>query len=230
MLALLLALTGFIEGLLFQATLVPLDSFYPIRFEAVVDRCGIPAVFVLALGALVAMDVLGFLQGFMSSKSIYALLTLPLDRRWVYLSKLASSWLTALFLWCFQLLLILAFHGAYAARFAESLPRASLYLSFLRSNFLHTLFPPHPIAAAAALAAIFALVALLQVIIINLKTGRFLKLSLAALACVYPASKLFPLLEHAPEAGLLKLLIALLLVVGCADLGARAFERQGVSA
>lgn len=229
MLFLLLGLTALCETASFLICRHFINVNTPARFERLVDGSGIPVAFVCAFVCLIALQMFSLLRGFLHTKSIYALLTLPMNRRWIYLSKLAAALIGILCLWSLQLVLILWYHALFAAKFSEAMARGSLYLSFFRSNFLKTVFPPEPVSALTALMTMFALTAFVLSIAVNVKAGKYWQWIWVLLLSAYHASELFSRLQISIGVGLLQLLMLVLLLVACVSLGIQSLKCGEVS-
>jgi len=118
-----------------------------------VDIGGIPVVSAIGFVSLLALIAARLVMNYTPSKSIYALLTLPVKRRHVYMAKLASSLLAGFMLLAAQMALLLVFNTIAGMRGASVLRwydytleitrrNADFYLSMLDSFFLRTIFPP----------------------------------------------------------------------------------------
>jgi len=114
-----------------------------------IDAGGIPIAFAIAFVCLLVLVAARLAMNYTPSKSMYALLTLPIKRWHVYMAKLASSLLAGFMLLVVQVVLLMAFHALAGMRDASvhggyeiARRHGDLYLSMLYSNFLRMLFPP----------------------------------------------------------------------------------------
>ncbi|MBU9720005.1 MULTISPECIES: hypothetical protein [Bacillaceae] len=116
------------------------------RFEEIYASSGTIVVFYLLIVILLTYYILRVYSGYWGNKSIYTFLTLPVNRRVIYLSKLSA------FMICFLLFYvtkILSVHIGYHVfilrvdRIAgnEFIMNNGLFLAVLRSNYLQILFP-----------------------------------------------------------------------------------------
>lgn len=116
-----------------------------------ISSSGIPIVFAIGFGSLLALIGVSIAKNYMPSKSIYALLTLPIKRSHVYLTKLTAILLAGFVFIAAQMVLLLIFSGitAYASAafgaqtsFDAARRQADLYLALLDVRFLRMIFPP----------------------------------------------------------------------------------------
>lgn len=116
------------------------------RFENVYESSGSIIVFAIYFAAIFGICIQSFYSNYSGSKSIYTLLTFPMKREVIYFSKLISF--LTYFMMFFSAQLISVFIGyAMTASKAASWQNGSyfmtngLFLAFMRSSFLRTLFP-----------------------------------------------------------------------------------------
>ncbi|MDQ2086930.1 hypothetical protein RBH29_10875 [Herbivorax sp. ANBcel31] len=113
-----------------------------LRFEELLSMSGIPIMFVLALGVILVFSAFSFYRDFVDGKSIYALLTLPQKREYIFYSKTASSVISVFMLWAAQFGSIFICYGIYnASTYGVPKVHNALLLAFTRSDFLRVLFP-----------------------------------------------------------------------------------------
>ncbi|MCL2187931.1 MAG: hypothetical protein FWB87_04120 [Defluviitaleaceae bacterium] len=136
-----------LQIILFRFALRGAERHMPLSF--LLGEANLAIVFALAFIALLGLVGLRLLMNFTPSKSIYALLTLPNERKRVYQSKLAAAVLAACMLIAAQMLLLLVFNamagwlareaawgGAYINR-----RNADFYLALLEAPWLRRIFP-----------------------------------------------------------------------------------------
>ena len=116
------------------------------RFEDIYAASGMPIVFLICVLAVIAIFVKSFYSSYWGSKSIYTLLTLPVKRELVYLSKLCSFGISILMLLCAQLLGFILAYNYMASKIAnysngELEVTNGLFLAFIRSDFMRLLWP-----------------------------------------------------------------------------------------
>lgn len=133
-------------------------AFLP--YEEIIDRSGIPILFLVGLGVLFVMIFWQAKNFYINNKGIYTLLTLPMKREQVYFSFLLSGMAMILLYFMAWLILIvtayfpvMASHTKVAAeeifyvtpdvtvKGLDATRTNGLYLAFQRSVFLYAAFP-----------------------------------------------------------------------------------------
>ncbi|WP_129724194.1 hypothetical protein [Xylanivirga thermophila] len=115
-------------------------------FEFIYASSGCVILFVIYLALMCLTFIYSIYSNYFGSKSIYTLLTLPIRRELVYLSKLISFFISFAAFLSAQLISILLGYWFVASRIAaleegKYLMTNGLFLSFVRSDFLRIIFP-----------------------------------------------------------------------------------------
>jgi len=116
------------------------------RFEDIYNASGMPIVFLLCLLGVIALFIKSFYSAYWGSKSIYTLLTLPVKREILYLSKLCSFAISMLMLLCAQLvgfIMAYCYMELKVASYSEGQfdMTNGLFLAFIRSDLMRLLWP-----------------------------------------------------------------------------------------
>lgn len=116
------------------------------RFEDIYNASGMPILFLLGMLLLVAIFIKSIYAAYWGSKSIYTLLTLPVKREVLYLSKLCAFAISTMLLLCAQLIgFVLSYRymvqkvASYSS--GEFEMTNGLFLAFIRSDFMRLLWP-----------------------------------------------------------------------------------------
>lgn len=134
-----------------------------------IESAGVHIVFAFAFMCLLALVATSLAMNYMPSKSMYALLTLPVKRSHVYLSKLSAALIAGFMLISAQMLLLLLFslfmripvtcvpflRDRFTDDFELIRRSADLYLSLLDVGFLRILFPPNVFSLMFSIAGLF---------------------------------------------------------------------------
>lgn len=146
--AALLCLGAFLTPVIFAYSAVSSGGIFSAyqRFEALYVSSGSMIIFFIYFIALCMLFLKTIYTNYWGSKSIYTLLTLPVRREALYFSRLIAFAICLFMLWIAQLLGVLVFHdlaSSYAARYEEGqfVMSNSLFLGFIRSEFLRLLLP-----------------------------------------------------------------------------------------
>lgn len=117
-----------------------------LRFEELLELSGVPVLFYSLLIIALIFSAFSFYRDFFGGKSIYALLTLPQRREFIFVSKVVASVLSIFLLWAAQLVSIFICHEIYIPP-SDDIPRVhnALLLAFARSDFLRSIFPFDPL-------------------------------------------------------------------------------------
>jgi len=141
-------------------------------FSHYVNSSRISAAFAIAYGGLLVLMGVRFLRNYTPSKSIYALLTIPVKRRDVYMAKLAAAAIAGFVLLAAQLILILFIFMQFQVFSQNADTRnADLYLSLLDVGFLRLLFPPDLFSLVFTLLGFFGSICVTFYVAVKLKSG-----------------------------------------------------------
>lgn len=121
------------------------SNFYK-HFETIYESSGCIIVFAIFFAAICGICIQSFYSNYFGSKSIYALITLPMKREGIYFGKLISFFIYFLMFFAAQLISIFAAYGIASSKIAQweggkYLMNNGLFLAFLRSGFLRILLP-----------------------------------------------------------------------------------------
>ena len=222
-----------------------------ISLALLVDAGNIPIVFAIAFICLLALIAARLAANFTPSKSMYALLTLPIKRRHVYLAKLTASFIAGFMLLAAQMVLLLVFNAlAGSGRHNESselmwmmvllrnTPGAvefemarrygDLYLSLLDSFFLRTLFPPDLFSLAFSLLAFFGSISVMLYTAVIFISGKRSGVSRAVIWLAFLLLT-FPLADYAHTFNLIKLVFLIIITYASVIKGSRLFEKGEVT-
>jgi len=141
-------------------------------FSHFVNSSRISAVFAIAYAGLLVLLGVRFFRNYTPSKSIYALLTLPIKRGDVYISKLVAAAIAGFVLLATQLIVILLIFMQFQI-FSQNagIRNADLYLALLDVGFLRLLFPPDVFSLIFTLLSFFGTVCVTFFIAVKLKSG-----------------------------------------------------------
>ena len=193
-------------------------------------------VFAVMFAALLALIGARLAMNYTPSKSIYALLTLPVGRRQVYLAKLAAALLAGFVLIAAQMVLLLIFYyftarqdAGFYGEFGLGIPHGDLYLSLLRASFLRILFPPELLSLAFSLSGFFGTICMILYVAAKLKSGS--KLFAVIVPAVWLALLLiaFPLYENGPGFNIVILALLVAVPVAVSIKGIKLFETGEVA-
>ncbi len=163
-----------------------------IPFEKLISISGLPVLFYICLGLVLACCIYGVLANYMGSKSVYTLMTLPQSRGSVFMAKAAADAIGLLMLVAAQFVSI--FIGYLL--FSSSIPSAEngeivlekpvngLFLAFVRSDFLRILFPLNMESFISTLSILISVLLAVFFIIFCLQSGKYLNIGFAILNIV----------------------------------------------
>lgn len=226
-----------IEAILFGMALWYVDVEAP--FAYLLDSSGIPIVFALAFAALLMLISLRFAQNYAPSKSIYALLTLPVRREQVYLAKLSASLLAGFCIVAAQLALLLlalaAFKNIPVFSWHPPVYRgngksAMLYLALLDSRFLRMLFPPDVFSLAFSLSVLCGVVCLALSVSAQARSGQTARVVITAAVWLLLVLVTFPLADYKLLQSILKLAALVIFPFSVSIRGMSVFKSGEVAA
>lgn len=117
-----------------------IDSY--IKFEYIISKCNYSKIFGIAFGMTLILIAIAKLKDDGSPKAVYSLMTLPISRKIVYISKIISYALAILYLYIAQILNICISYIFYKISIpAKSQMSDGFMLAILRDNFLSEVFP-----------------------------------------------------------------------------------------
>ena len=232
-LCVIIALMAILQSSLFGWRLRGARGHEPLAYF--IDVGGIPIVFAIAFAGLLGLIAARLVMNFMPSKSIYALLTLPIKRKQIYMAKLLSVALAGFVLLAAQMALILVFHMLLGGQEPESIwlqyPRrnADLYLSLLDSGFLRMVFPPDILSLLFALAGFFGSICVTFYVAVAVKAGCKWHGILAALIWLGLLLFTFPITDSARWVNNFRFLLMIGISVAATVKGIRLFESGEVA-
>lgn len=198
----LMAITAFFEIILFEIALEKAGTNTPLAY--LIDTSGIPIVFFISFLALLSLTVFCFIQNYTPSKNIYALLSLPVRREYVYYSKLISSFITMLYLTVMQLGLLMIAVKVYnhvitnrsSSAYEAISQNAVLYITLLRSQFLRILFPPDIYSLMFSIFGLIGAVCLTLSVSTHIKAGNIKKAEIFTILWLFLILNTFPLTDY----------------------------------
>jgi len=152
------------------------------RFENVYLTSGCIVVFVIYFAALCGICIKSIYDNYWGSKSIYTLMTLPVKREIVYLSKLTAFFICSIGLIAAQLISIFLGYALFAPTLIRSIDgevyyprmRNGLFLAFIRSDFLRIILPLSIEGFISSLVILIAIVSSLYYGILCERSRRFI--------------------------------------------------------
>ena len=201
----------------------------------VIDIAGIDIVFAIAFICILILMAARLVRNYMPSKSIYALLTLPVSRRHIYLAKLTATFLAGAVLTAAQMALLLIFSMLMGMRSADSTGveaarrGADLYLSLLDVNFLRMLFPPDLFSFVFSVAGFLGSVCVGLYVAVGLKSGRRYGAVLIGVFWLAIMLFSFPLSDYVQWANIFKLLVMIIIICVAGLKGSKLFESSEVA-
>ena len=220
-----------LEAVLYGLALWNVEKNVP--FTYLIDSSGIAFVFVLAMAVLLTLVALRFAQNYAPSKSIYALLTLPVRRERVYFAKLIASLLAGFCVVAAQLaLLLLALTayaripviGVYPPQHRSDGKNAILYLALLDSRFLRLLVPPDAFSLAFSLSILCGAVCLTLSVSARVRAGLTVRVVVMAAVWLSLVSFTFPLTDYKLWHSVVKLVLFIIIPFAASVAGARVFR------
>ena len=232
-LGIILGAMAVLQLVLFGWRLRAADAHAPLSY--VIDTAGIYIVFAIAFAGILALTAARLIRNFMPSKSIYALLSLPIKRGHVYLAKLAATLLAGFMLLAAQMALLLAFSALMGMRstdnigFEVSRRNADLYLSLLDVSFLRMLFPPNLFSLMFSVFGYFGSVCVALYATVGFKAGRRNDTVFIAIFWLALMFFTFPLYGYSGASSLIKLIIMIVVILVACRKGRRLFESGEVA-
>jgi ABC-type transport system involved in multi-copper enzyme maturation permease subunit len=168
-----------------------------LRFENILDKAGYPVTFYVFLGVLLLLSAFNLYQNYFGSKSIYTLMSLPSDRRHIFLSKYISSLIGALGLAAVQIIGIFITYGLYLViLFDAPTVHNGLFLAFIRSGFLRILLPFDLLSFMVSLVSLASLTALVFYGVICERTKSFVRGIVVPLILIRSFMLMFPMHQN----------------------------------
>ena len=196
----------------------------------------ISIIFAVAFICLLALTGARLAMNFTPSKSMYALLTLPVKRGHVFLAKLTSSLLAGFMLLAAQIALLLIFYALVGMRGASTFNEleigrryADLYLSLLDASFLRTLFPPDPFSLAFSLFGFGGTICVTLYTATLVKTGKWFRAMVLAAVWLALLLSIFPLTAYPRYFNLIKLTLMIVIPLITSVRGIKLFETGEVA-
>ena len=202
--------------------------------------------FLLGVAGLAGLIGARMILHFTPSKSMYALLTLPVSRAQVYLAKLMTYWLAALVLIAVQLLLILLFdrmagllmldtaiyrtgiEGS-ANTYLSGRRGADLYLTILENDFLRIIAPTQLLSILMSITAIGGSVCVVLFVSAAVKARRFISPIISSAIWLGLVVITFPLANSTNGASFVILFFMLVTAVVTTLMGMDLFESGEVT-
>ena len=199
-------------------------------FSHYVNSSRVSAVFLIAFVSLLVLVGVTFIRNYTPSKSIYALLTIPVKRGHVYLAKLAAAGLAGLMLLAVQMVLILLIFAQFQIFGRNAGVRnADLYLSLLDVGFLRLMFPPDLLSLVLMLLGFFGTICITLFIAVKLKCGNVIFSIILAAVWVVLLLRTFPLGEFTLIGNIIALAIMLIIPIFATGRGTTLFESGEVA-
>jgi len=176
-----IAVMAALQFIFFLLQLSDFGRSAPLSF--LIDNSAIMWTFAIAYVSLLGSIVASFVMNYTPSKSIYALLTLPVKRTHVYWAKLGAALLAGFVLLATQMALALVF-SLFTGRpdtfidhsTGEIIPilyrSADLYLSLLTSDFLRVLLPPDITGAVLSALGYFGTIVITLFVAVQVAAGN----------------------------------------------------------
>ena len=206
------------------------------NLASLIEASGVPVVFAIAFASLLGLVGVRLAMNYAPSKSMYALLTLPVSRGHVYLAKLTAALLAGFVLLAAQMVLLVVFSllvGAYdsGAHYAGITTRrhADLYLSLLDTGFLRMLFPPDLISLAFSLAGYLGSVCVSLYVAARLKTGNRRYTVILTVAWLAVILFSFPLIHNVRSINVVMFSLMVIIPVAASIRGIILFESGAVA-
>lgn len=230
-----------LENVLFSVTRA--SNKTSVALGHVLDMSGVPIVFAAVFAAFLGLVAFRFMRGYAPSKSMYALLILPVRRTQVYGAKLAAALLAALTLIAAQIGVLLMLRGLYQAIPYVELPNGaggfrpvfyearytSLYLALLESKFLRIFFPPDAYSMIFSVTVLLGLVCMAVSIPALIKVGWIWQSLLLMVSWAFLAIISFPLAGHPLWVSNLLLMFLLWSPILSTFVGSRVFHSGEVA-
>jgi len=223
-----------LQGLLFGRSLQDFGNH--ISLATIINASRINIVFAIAFVSLLAFVALRFIMNYTPSKSIYALLTLPIKRKHVYWAKLVAALLAGVVLLAAQMLLILVFNTITSGQEASVLGEyeivrrnADLYLTLLDSSFLRMLFPPDIYSLLFTVFGLFGSISVMLYVTVAAKAGKKASAFVSAGVWITALFLIFPLPENTLFFGNLGLTLMVAYLFATCKQGIKLFEKGEVT-
>ncbi|MCL2379138.1 MAG: hypothetical protein FWC77_08450 [Defluviitaleaceae bacterium] len=201
-----------------------------------IDVGGIPIAFAIGFICLLALIWVRLTMNYTTSKSMYALLALPVKRGYVYLAKLAASLLGGFMLLAAQMALLMVFNAIAGMRavsthdeFEIARRQGDLYLTLLDSNFLRMLFPPDLYSLAFSMFAFAGSISIMLYLAAMSRARKWLYAALLATAWLVLLLVTFPLTDYTWTVNVFKLLLLIIVPFVAGVKGIRLFVNGEVT-
>lgn len=199
-------------------------------FSHFVNSSRISGVFAVAYAGLLVLIGVRFMRNYTPSKSIYALLTLPIKRGHVYLAKLAAATTAGLVLLTAQLILVLlAFIQFQIFGQSAGLRSAELYLALLDVGFLRLLFPPDVFSLIITLLGFFGSICVTFFVAVKFKSGGIISPIILAMAWLALMLSSFPIGRFTTQTNIFILILLITIPFAASIRGIKLFESGEVA-
>lgn len=225
-LAIIVAIMAVLQLILFGGALR--GDYINAPFSHYVNSAGISSVFAVAYAGLLVLMGIRFLRNYTPAKSIYALLTLPVKRQHIYMTKLVAALFAGLVLLAAQMLLILIIFLQFRI-FGQDIRNANLYLSLLEVGFLRLLFPPDVFSLIITLLSFFGSICVTFFIAAKLKSGRIISPIFLAIAWLLLMLTAFPIGHFTTPTNIFILILMITIPFAASIRGIKLFESGEVA-
>ncbi|TYQ17759.1 UNVERIFIED_CONTAM: hypothetical protein Cloal_0127 [Acetivibrio alkalicellulosi] len=172
-----------------------MDKNYYLRFEHLLDLSFYHDIFKFTCGVIIFIAAYNNYQDIYGIRNINHLNTIPIKKKFIYLSKYISAMMSVLVIYAAQITNIFVTYKIYVSTHNE-IPKMSngLLLAFARSDFLRLLFPFDIRMFVENYIAVFLVVYMFLFIAIWLKNKDFTRIIVVSLVLwLYP--KVFDLIS-----------------------------------
>ena len=200
-----------------------------------IDTARISIVFAIAYVSMLALMTARFVRNYMPSKSIYALLTLPVKRNWVYMAKLAAALLAGFMLLAAQMVLMMIFSALMGMRnicpMGHEVTRrsADLYLALLDVGFLRMLFPPDLFSLMFSVFVFFGSICVVFYVVVGIKSGRGYNMIGIVVLWLLLMLISFPLSDYSRSNNIMKMIAMIFAVIMAVKHGTKLFVSAEVT-
>lgn len=163
-----------------------------LRYEHLLELSAYPFLFAVFLGAVLLLIAISFFQNFHGSQSIYTLMTLPLKRSNIYISKYFSGLVAALIIAAVQVAGIFLTYGIYLLALPQ-IPKVNngLFLAFMRSRFLRIFLPLDIYSFLVSLICIVSLTAIPLFVLLAIKSKKYFRVAIVPVIIFWSIRSIF---------------------------------------
>ena len=137
----------------------------------IIELSGVHIIFAIGFAGLLGLIGARLAMNYTPSKSMYALLTLPVHRGHIYLAKLAAA-LFACFVFVVSQMVLLVIFSAWHGALDITRRNADLYLTLLDTSFLRMIFPPHLFSLVFSLLGVGGSACVALYVAVRLRVGQ----------------------------------------------------------